>query len=412
MTTTTLTHASPDGVQAPAPTAAAPAWRRSQRDGDDRFVALAARVGAVASAHAAEHDQENTFVRPAYDAMAESGYLRMCVPEDLGGLGATLRQACYAQAELARHDGSAALAACMHTYNVLAQVTRRAAGAPDAEGVLRRVAAENLVIAASGGSDWLWPTTEAVEEPGGFRVSGRKVFCSQSPAASVLSTCAVLGDPGPGAEVIHFAVPLSAEGVRIVETWDTLGMRGTSSHDIVFEDVVVPAEKVVGRRPWGEFGKPLMLAACVFAPLAGATYLGIAMGARDHAVASAPTPTPGGGGKAEASAARTQRAVGAMDADLDVAWWALLGGADTLTADGPGPASLSTVMIAKRAAVTAAVAVVERAAEVLGGRSYFRSSPLERAWRDVRAGTFHPLTPEATLAYAGQLALGGSGAGE
>jgi alkylation response protein AidB-like acyl-CoA dehydrogenase len=49
---------------------------------------------------------------------------------------------------------------------------------------------------------------------------------------------------------------------------------------------------------------------------------------------------------------------------------------------------------------------------VLGGRSYFRSSPLERAWRDVRAGTFHPLTPEATLAYAGQLALGGSGAGE
>jgi acyl-CoA dehydrogenase len=69
-------------------------------------------------------------------------------------------------------------------------------------------------------------------------------------------------------------------------------------------------------------------------------------------------------------------------------------------------------MIAKRAAVTAAVAVVERAAEVVGGRSYFRSSPLERAWRDVRAGTFHPLTPEATLAYAGQLALGGSGAGE
>jgi alkylation response protein AidB-like acyl-CoA dehydrogenase len=101
-----------------------------------------------------------------------------------------------------------------------------------------------------------------------------------------------------------------------------------------------------------------------------------------------------------------------MDADLSVAWWALLGGADTLIADGPTPATLSTVMVAKRAAVTNAVAVVERAAEVMGGRAYFRSSPIERAWRDVRAGPFHPLTPEATLAYAGQLALGGSGASE
>ena len=187
-------------------------------------------------------------------------------------------------------------------------------------------------------------------------------------------------------------------------------MRGTSSHDVVFDGVTVPADKVVGRRPWGEFGKPLMLAACCFAPLVAATYLGIAGGARDLAVASI-----GGrlsGAKGAAMSARVQRAVGAMDADLAVAWWAILGGADTLAADGPGAATLATVMIAKRAAVTAASSVVEAAAETLGGRAYFRSSPLERAWRDVRAGAFHPLTPEATLAYAGQLALGGTGASE
>jgi acyl-CoA dehydrogenase len=50
--------------------------------------------------------------------------------------------------------------------------------------------------------------------------------------------------------------------------------------------------------------------------------------------------------------------------------------------------------------------------EVLGGRAYFRRSPLERAFRDVRAGTFHPFTPEATLSYAGKVALGDPGVTE
>jgi alkylation response protein AidB-like acyl-CoA dehydrogenase len=50
--------------------------------------------------------------------------------------------------------------------------------------------------------------------------------------------------------------------------------------------------------------------------------------------------------------------------------------------------------------------------EVLGGRPFFKRSPPERAYRDVRAGTFHPLTPEATLMYAGKVAQGDSGVTE
>jgi acyl-CoA dehydrogenase len=286
----------------------------------------------------------------------------------------------------------------MHQYNVLAQAFRRRAGAPDAEGVLRRVADEGLVIAASGGSDWLWPDAVATPDGDGFLVSGRKRFCSQSPAATVLSTCAVVGEPGPGAEVIHFAVPLAGPGVRIEETWDALGMRGTSSHEVVLDRVAVPGAKVVGRRPWGEFGAPLMVAASHFAPVAGATYLGIADAARDLAVA-------GVAGRRRDGA----RLVGVMESERAVAWWSVLGAADVLTADGPSPATLAAVMVAKRQAVTAAVRVVDAAAEALGGSTYFTSSPLSRLWRDVRAGTFHPLTPEATLTYAGRLALGDDG---
>ncbi|MBC6448056.1 acyl-CoA dehydrogenase family protein [Actinokineospora xionganensis] len=361
------------------------------RPDDTRFVGLAADIGAVAAAHAAEHDRDATFVAEAYDAMRERGYLALSVPDELGGLGATMRQVCYAQAELARHDGATALASAMHQYLTLMQGFRRRKGAPDAEGVLRRVAAEGIVIATSGGSDWLWPTTTAVAVEGGFRVSGRKTFCSQSPAATVVATCAVLGE-----EVLHFSVPLAADGVRIEETWDTLGMRGTASHDVVLEDVFVPSDKIAGRRPYGEFGVPLMAAAIHFAPVVAATYYGIAAGARDVAV--------------HAASPQASRQVGLMDAHLREAWWSLLGAIEELGDDyGAEPAVLATVMTAKRHVVTAAIAVVDLAMDLVGGRSYFRRSPLERAYRDVRAGKFHPLTPETTLTYVGKLTLGDPG---
>ena len=118
-------------------------------------------------------------------------------------------------------------------------------------------------------------------------INGRKMFCSQSPGATVVATCAVLGEPGEAADVMHFSVPLSAPGVRLEETWDTLGMRGTASHDVVLEDVAVPADKIAGHRPYGELGAPLLAATVHFAPVVGATYYGIAAGARDAAVAAA-----------------------------------------------------------------------------------------------------------------------------
>ena len=381
------------------------------RHDDSRFVELASRIGAVAAEHAAQHDRDATFVTEAYAAMRELGYLALTVPTELGGLGATMRQACYAQAELARHDGSTALSITMHTYLTLMQGYRRRMGAPDAEAVLRKIADDGIVIATSGGSDWLWPTTTAVPTDGGFLVSGRKIFCSQSPGATVVATSAVLGEPGERAEVLHFSVPLAAPGVRLVETWDTMGMRGTASHDVVLEDVLVPAEKITGRRPYGEFGGPLLGAVVHFAPVAGATYFGIAAGARDAAVAAA---TAGNRGPMPLSALpRVHRQVGLMDAKLRGAWWSLMGSLDEIgdsyTAD---PQTMATVMLAKREAVTAATEVVDLAMEVMGGRSFFRRFSLERAYRDVRAGAFHPLTPESTLTYVGKLALGDPGATE
>jgi acyl-CoA dehydrogenase len=383
---TTPTASGTEGPAAPGPLT------------DDAARALAARVGRVAAAFDAGHDRDATFVTEAYDEMHACGYLRMPVPTGLGGLGASMRQVVVAEEELGSHSGAAALAAAMHLYLTLVQCWRWRRGAPDAEGVLRRVAGDRLVLATSGGSDWVCPTTTAVEVPGGYRLDGRKQFCTQAPVAGVISTSATLGEPGPDAVVLHAGVPLSAPGVTIVETWDTLGMRGTASHDVVFDGVFLPAEKVIGRRPYGALVGPLLAAAIHFAPVAGAAYLGVARGACDEAVRLT--------ARRGEPAAAAVRGIGEMRARLRVARWALWGAVDDL-GDDPAmdEATLATVMTAKRHAVTEARAVVDLALEVAGGAAFYRRSPLERAYRDVRGGPFHPLTPEATLTLLGSREL-------
>ncbi|SDZ00586.1 Acyl-CoA dehydrogenase [Geodermatophilus africanus] len=362
---------------------------------DEQFVAMAANIGRRAAETDAQHDRDASFVAEAYEAMRESGYLGLAVPVEFGGLGATWRQVVLAQHELARWSGSAALASAMHQYLTLVQRWRHHNGAAGADAVLRRVAGEGIVLATSGGSDWVSPTTTAVEVDDGYLFTGRKSFCSQAPGATVLATSAVLGEPGPKAEVLHASVPFSSPGVSLVDTWDTLGMRGTASQDVVLEDVFVPADRVLGRRPYGVLSGPLLVAVLHFAPVIAGVYLGIAQGAFDEALrlaAAKAQPSPG-----------AARQLGEMHSRLRVARWGVLGSLDEV-GEYPAPdmTAVRTVLLAKRHAVLEAVAVTDLALQVAGGPAFYRRSPLERAYRDVRGGPFHPMTPEATLADVGE----------
>ncbi|HEX6312039.1 MAG TPA: acyl-CoA dehydrogenase family protein, partial [Acidimicrobiia bacterium] len=237
-------------------------------------------------------------------------------------------------------------------------------------------------------------------------VSGRKMFCSQAPRGDVLVTTAVAGDAGDEGEVLTFTVPMSADGMRIIETWDTLGMRGTASHDVELSDVLVPDERIVARRPWGRFDGPLIAAAIHFMPTAAAVYHGIAAGARDEAVRLIAGKRRGH--DPMETLPPVHRQVGLMDFKLRTSWWALMGALDEIGDDyGADAETMNTVNLAKRAVVVDAVEVVDIAMETAGGPSYYNRTGLPRAYRDVRAGKYHPFTPEATLYYAGRVALGG-----
>ena len=368
--------------------------------GTDRFVPLAAQLGQQFSDHSARHDRDGTFVDEAFAILRESGYLALPVPVELGGMGATIGEVAAAQAEMARHCASTALAVTMHLHITLVAAWRHRRQMPGAEGLLKRVVDERIVLVSTGGSDFTRPNGTATRVEGGYRVTGRKIFASQVPVGDVFSTLFTYEDHDAGRQVLGMGIPVSSDGVEIIETWDTMGMRGTGSHDVQMTDLFVSDAQVMSKRPWGVIDPPLMTIIAHAMPPIAAVYLGVAEGARDRAVDHVL-------GTPKADDPIVQRLVGLLDYRLRVARWSLFG-AITQIGDDPEPSMQNVVaaMQSKRAVAEEAIAACDLAMEVTGGAGYFRKLGIEQAVRDVRGVRFHPLTPELTLLHAGRVALG------
>lgn len=172
---------------------------------------LADTIGAAAAAH----DREGRFVGANYDLMRAAGLIGAAVPVELGGDGIDYPTLCAVVRRLGRACGSTALAFSMHCHLVATAAWRwQHQGAPT-DGLLRRVAAENLVLVSSGGSDWLASAGTATKVDGGFRIDARKIFSSGSPAGDLLMTSAVYDDPDAGPTVLHFGVPFKLSLIHI-----------------------------------------------------------------------------------------------------------------------------------------------------------------------------------------------------
>ena len=372
-------------VPAPAAAAEGRAWAAEMRE-----------LGPSFAARAERHDATDAFVAENYADLKARGFLAAGVPAELGGGGATLPELCAMLGELARHCGSTALALSMHTHLVAVNAWRwRHEGAPT-DGLLRRVAAEKLVLVSSGGSDWLPGSGTAERVEGGYRITARKVFSSGSPAGDLLVTSAVLADAA-GPTVLHFAVPLKAQGVRIEETWRTLGMRGTGSHDVVLEGVFVPDAAIGVRRPAGKWHPMFHTIASVAFPLIYSVYVGVAEAARDLAVREA---------KKKKADAALLTLVGEMENELATARLALAGmianaGVARFSAETTNTGMTGRTLVARHA-----IRTVEKAMEVVGGASFFRHLGLERMFRDVQGARYHPLQEKPQLLYAGRMAMG------
>ncbi|WP_422060689.1 acyl-CoA dehydrogenase family protein [Sphingopyxis sp.] len=354
---------------------------------------IAAQIGKTAGAH----DRDGSFVGENYALLREAGLIGAAVPIALGGDGVDYRTLCGVVRRLAKACGSTALAFSMHCHLVAAAVWRWEKQQAPTDGLLRRVAAENLVLVSSGGSDWLASAGTATLVDGGFRIDARKIFSSGSPAGDLLMTSAVYDDPEAGATVLHFGVSLKAAGVTILDTWDAMGMRGTGSNDVELNGVFLADAAVSGRRPQGKWHPLFHIISMIAFPLIYSAYVGVAEAARDAAL--------------DAAKRRPANAslIG-LAGEMQNVFWTAETALDAMIAAAemaqPGPATTSSVMTGRTVVGRAAIRTVELAMEAAGGGAFYKSSPIERAFRDVQGARFHPLQEPAQKELSGRLALG------
>jgi alkylation response protein AidB-like acyl-CoA dehydrogenase len=285
----------------------------------------------------------------------------------------------------------------MHTHQVAAAAWRWKHQKAPVEGLLRRVAAEQIVLLSSGGSDWLHGSGTATPVDGGYRVDARKIFASGAPAADLFLTTAVHDDAPAGPTVLHIGVPMRSPGVRVLSTWRTLGMRGTGSHDVVLDGVFVPDAAVALRRPRGRWHPAVHLAAMIAIPLIYAVYVGIAAAARDLALERA---------RKRSVDAHLVDLAGGIDNALATARLALADMLAAASGNAPGPATTHRVMTGRAIVADAVLGTVDLAMEIGGGAAFYRDAGLERRFRDAQACRYHPLQERVQREFAGRLALG------
>jgi acyl-CoA dehydrogenase len=354
-------------------------------------------IARDAAAATATHDAEDTFVAETYAKLKAGGFFKMHVPGELGGHDVAYGELCAVIRKLGASCSSSALAFAMHSHIVAVAAWRWRNEKAPTEGLLKRVAAENLICISSGGSDWLKSAGTATKVDGGYRVKARKMFSSGSPMGDLLVTSAVTEDPQTGSTVLHFAVPFKAEGVKILDTWRVMGMRGTGSNDVELNDVFVPDAAISGRRLQGKWHHLFHTISMLAFPIIYSAYMGVADGARAKAIAMARKKPDDG--NAATLAGEMENAY----ATAEIAYADMIRIAEN---DKPGPDTTSRQMIRRTLVAQNAIKTVERAMELAGGAAFYRDSGLERAFRDVQAGRYHPLQEKPQLRYTGRVALG------
>ena len=212
-------------------------------------------------------------------------------------------------------------------------------------------------------------------------------------------TTGVYEDPAAGPTVLHFGVNLKAPGVKILDNWRTMGMRGTGSNDIVIENVDVQDASVSVRRPKGKWHQFWNVVSPLIWPLVISAYVGVAESAREIALAAA---------QKKKDDPLTQQLLGELDDELYTAQLVLdtaVAFANGLTYE-PSLANADRVYRQKTIAAKAAVRTVNLAMELVGGASFFRAGGLERQFRDIQGIRFHPWHERRQYQFGGRIALG------
>jgi alkylation response protein AidB-like acyl-CoA dehydrogenase len=365
------------------------------------------------AARAPDYDRENRFFSEDLAELRDSGYLLAAVPRDFGGLGLTLGQICREQRRLARRSAPTALAVNMHlgATGVAADLWK---SGDQSQAWILEEASRGAIFAygySESGNDLevLHASTRAERVDGGYRFYGHRHFGSLSPVWNWLNTYGLDASDPADPKMVFVAMPRDTAGYRIVENWDTLGMRATQSHDTVFEGAFVPDRHVVRVGAPGFAGADQFILTLFgwFQPLFGNIYVGLAERACEIAIERVKKKTSVAMSRSMAFHPEVQHTIADIFMELESMVPQVDRAADDWTNGvdhgGLWPAKL---VAAKHRCVQGAFRVADLALEVSGGRGMFRGDELERLYRDARCGRFHPANPMVVYEVVGKCALG------
>ena len=249
------------------------------------------------------------------------------------------------------------------------------------------------------------PATTARREPGGWSLTGRKIFSTGAAGLRWMAVWARTDEPAP--RVGSFLVRSDAPGITIEPTWDHLGLRASRSDDVIFADTPVSAGATDGlTEPTAAPAPDATLMAWNGLGLT-ALYLGVAGAARDWLTGFLTERTPTALGRPLATLPRFISAVGEIEAALTAASDLVQGLA--ARADAGDPVAASHAGMAKLVGTRAAIEAVERAVALVGNNGLTRKYPLERHYRDVLGARVHTPQDDFVVAGAGQSALAAAG---
>jgi alkylation response protein AidB-like acyl-CoA dehydrogenase len=359
------------------------------------------------------YDRENRFFDEDFAELRDVGYLRLNVPQELGGLGLLLPDVCREQRRLAYHAHATALAVNMHLYwtGVAADLWR--AGDTSLEWMLKGAVNGEVFAAghAESGNDMplLLSTTKAERVSGGYRFTGHKSFGSLTPVWTYLGLHGMDTSNPAAPKIVHAFMPRASEGYSIKETWDTMGMRATRSDDTVLEGVFVP-DKYIGRVvAAGAAGIDLFVLG-IFAwaePTFANIYYAIARRAFDWTIENVKKKTSLALSRSMAYHAEVQHSVAEMAMELDAIEPHIEKVAQDW-ADGVdhGAAWGAKLVGMKHRAVEGAWRVVDTAMDLAGGFGIFKAGGFERLFRDARLGRIHPANSALAHEFVAKTVLG------
>jgi alkylation response protein AidB-like acyl-CoA dehydrogenase len=345
--------------------------------------------------NAQEIDEKGAFPHQNIDRLKQSGYTKWTLPKTFGGESISLYEMLLYQERLAKGDGSTALCIGWHLGIVMDLWEKKSWDDQTLNWMMNEVAGGALINGAAtepqtgsptrGGK----PQTTAQKTEAGWVLNGRKTFTTMSLALNYFLVKATIEGTD---QVGNFIVPNNRDGVRIEETWDMIAMRGTGSHDLILKNAELPKEALAEvftpeKKPEPN-GWLLHIPAC---------YMGIALAARDYAIEFAVSYSPNSVSGPIKELPNVQRLAGEMELELMSARHFMYAVAEKWDQTEKREDLQGELAGVKHVVTNTAISVVDKAMRIVGARSLQRSNPLQRYYRDVRAGLHNPPMDDMTI---------------